>query len=975
TVEENREHLEKQSLKAQEFLTLKNEKEVLEKSILIYEKEKKTSENMSSEKEKEKLIEEIGILENSIKKSDDDFETNEKSRADLEKKIEENSYKNSDLKSAIELLEREKAKIEERVESYKRENEEKKEISSKIHERIKNQNDYFNSLESEEAAIKEKLEKLSNENSLAAEEIEGFEKKQKELQLNEEFKKRKLMEYEVEKLRAVNEIENSTKRAKSSGGKIASLNEELKEYKEKLDLSEKNVVNLNNEVDKNKKNVIDIEKRVVFLEEKISENSLIMNKLSEDLRNLEYEEKRASLKLQNILKLEESNEGLYRGVKEILNAKEKGVLGIVANLINIPENLEKSIEAAIPGNLQDIVVETSMVAKKCVDILKVKKVGRASFLALDTIKVSQTKKAIQIPGVLGLGSDLITSEEKYKKIVDFLLGNLLIVENMEIGLKILKDNLHNGNIVTLMGELLSSRGRITGGENQSSTLSQILERKREKEKLKEFLETGKKEINEKNSQLDKIRNTLEKYENEIFNIDNEEEKLRKIFKTSENELENQKLKHERLVRDIYVLNSEHEDEMKYIEEFKKKIDNSLSNKETVESRIKELKNSLEEISEKLVEQSEKIRTSKEKYSDIRIVYMNSENRKSQLKRDKEKLLQELKVVESENESNISRIEDLTGAQEKSLKRIESIKSDINNRLKVYESENKEMNLMKQEVTKLSDSERSLINDRKDIETRIIKARDKYSKEIEKFDRLKFDLEKIESALEELSQIKMSVIVLEDFEKNKNVFKNLSEKLNKFETVNILAIEEFKILNEKYSHLKTQYDDINMSKKNLLKLMDEINEEIDFRFNEAYSEINSNFNTMCMDILFNSEGKLILTQKPDAQESEIDIVVKYKNKKQQSLSLFSGGEKSMVAIAFIMAIFMYKPSPFTFLDEIEAALDDKNTRKLIAKLKDFIDKSQFILITHNKETMKESDTIFGVTMNKEIGISKIVPVKF
>ncbi|MGL5050566.1 MAG: AAA family ATPase, partial [Fusobacteriaceae bacterium] len=135
------------------------------------------------------------------------------------------------------------------------------------------------------------------------------------------------------------------------------------------------------------------------------------------------------------------------------------------------------------------------------------------------------------------------------------------------------------------------------------------------------------------------------------------------------------------------------------------------------------------------------------------------------------------------------------------------------------------------------------------------------------------------------------------------------------------------------------------------------------------------NTMCMDILFNSEGKLILTQKPDAEESEIDIVVKYKNKKQQSLSLFSGGEKSMVAIAFIMAIFMYKPSPFTFLDEIEAALDDKNTRKLIAKLKDFIDKSQFILITHNKETMKESDTIFGVTMNKEIGISKIVPVKF
>ncbi len=117
--------------------------------------------------------------------------------------------------------------------------------------------------------------------------------------------------------------------------------------------------------------------------------------------------------------------------------------------------------------------------------------------------------------------------------------------------------------------------------------------------------------------------------------------------------------------------------------------------------------------------------------------------------------------------------------------------------------------------------------------------------------------------------------------------------------------------------------------------------------QFYESINTNFNEMCMDILQNSEGKLLLTEGETLEDSGIDIVVKFKNKKQQSLSLFSGGEKSMVAIAFIMAIFMYKPSPFTFLDEIEAALDDKNTRKLIGKLKEFTEKSQFILITHLK----------------------------
>ena len=133
--------------------------------------------------------------------------------------------------------------------------------------------------------------------------------------------------------------------------------------------------------------------------------------------------------------------------------------------------------------------------------------------------------------------------------------------------------------------------------------------------------------------------------------------------------------------------------------------------------------------------------------------------------------------------------------------------------------------------------------------------------------------------------------------------------------------------------------------------------------------------MCMETINNAEGKLILNNPDNFDDCGVEIFVKFKNKKRQALSLLSGGEKSMVAIAFIMGIFMFKPSPFTFLDEIEAALDEKNTKKLINKLKEFTDRSQFILITHNKDTMKESETIFGVTMNKEIGISKIVPVRF
>ena len=147
-----------------------------------------------------------------------------------------------------------------------------------------------------------------------------------------------------------------------------------------------------------------------------------------------------------------------------------------------------------------------------------------------------------------------------------------------------------------------------------------------------------------------------------------------------------------------------------------------------------------------------------------------------------------------------------------------------------------------------------------------------------------------------------------------------------------------------------------------------------KFVESYEKIRENFAYMCQEVLNSSDGDIYLTNPDNILETGVELMVKFKNKKYQSLTLLSGGEKSMIAVAFIMAIFMYKPSPFTFFDEIEAALDEANTKKLIKMLKNFTEMSQFILITHNKETMKESDVLYGVTMNKEIGSSRIISVE-
>ena len=164
-----------------------------------------------------------------------------------------------------------------------------------------------------------------------------------------------------------------------------------------------------------------------------------------------------------------------------------------------------------------------------------------------------------------------------------------------------------------------------------------------------------------------------------------------------------------------------------------------------------------------------------------------------------------------------------------------------------------------------------------------------------------------------------------------------------------------------------------SRKTLLEFIEEIENEVRVKFLTAYKEINKNFEYMCENILNGARGNIKLVTPEDVLTTGLELSVKYKNKPEQSLLLLSGGEKSMLAVSFIMAIFMFRPSPFTFFDEIEAALDEKNTKKIVELLHDFTDKSQFILITHNKETMKGSHRLYGITMNKEIGETKVVSV--
>lgn len=975
-VGENRKKVEKQAEKAQEYLKLKDNRDSLAKGIYLCEYESKDKELEKNSVDKENLVKETEGLQSEFKSIELRLEEIDKNKVELKTYIEESGNKNQELKQEIDEKEKEKVRVSERCSSYKRDIIDREDRLKQGEIKIEEKRKALSELEKEATTIAEKIETLSKENQEFEKEIKELEKEKEDFNTAREIKKRKVMELEIERMKLINEIENSNRRVKGSSNKINSL-------KEELEITNKKMIDAETERDKSKKaldeknkNLEEIKIRGEFLEQEISKSSQRMNKLSEIIRTSDYDEKRYSSKLQALLRLEENNEGFFKGVKEVLNSKIEGVEGVFISLVNIPERYMKAVEAGVPGNIQDIIVSTSEVAKRAINLLKEKKVGRASFLALDTIKVGAKKDIkLNIDGVIGLASELVETSERYKIVVDFILGNLLVVENMDVALKIIKNSMFSGNVVTLGGELLSSRGRITGGDSGNSTASQLFERKREIKHLKEKVEELKEVISKGVEEQNRLSKELENFENEIDKIDSAEEELRKQVRVAKEYYEDNGAKVERISKEIRTIKIELEEEIKYNEEFEKKINTSNDEMEKIVLIVEKLKQEEEGDIVKAQEINGVITQKRAEFSDKKIVYLNVQDRVNQIEREREREKKDFEILNFEREELTQKISFLQKEIEKLENLEQTLIKEIDEKVQKYESENIEIVEKKKLNEKLGVEERELLKKRKEVESYLLHKRDSLNKVDELLIRLNGDLERLKERLENLKEIEAITIEVENLKESKERFKILDSRLKNFQAVNLLAIEEFKELNEKYNFLAIQREDLTKGKNVLLELIKEIDETIHSRFFTAYKAIDENFNKMCMETINNAEGKLILNNPDNFDECGVEIFVKFKNKKRQSLSLLSGGEKSMVAIAFIMGIFMFKPSPFTFLDEIEAALDEKNTRKLIGKLKEFTDKSQFILITHNKDTMRESESIFGVTMNKEIGISKIVPVKF
>ena len=968
---ENKNKIEKQAELAQKYIDLKDEKSSLAKGIFITELEQKEKNLVENEDIKIKSEEECSILQEKFDKTLNRLTTIDLEKEEVKKQKILIDSRNKELKDVISTKETEQAVTRERLDNFKKDKLLKEEYSLHLENKIEKKLEEINIL----IAKKEELSKNILEMEAANKE---FERKINELEAIKvektdliESRNKKIRDLELEKQLSSNEIENNERKLKSSLDEVEILKKELDEITKKEIANNEEKDLLNSQIKAKQEELAKTEERNEFLVNQLSEISKTINKLSQDIREYEYQEKTSSGKLEALIRMEESNEGFFKSVKEVLNSGISGIDGVLISLIKFDDKLAKAIEAAVSGNLQDIIVEDKEVAKKCIAFLTERKLGRASFLALDTIKVSRREFKGNIPGVLGLAADLVSAEDKYKKVVDFVFGGLLIVENIDVATDILNKNLFAGNIVTVNGELVSSRGRITGGENQKSSINQIFERKKEIKVLEEKVSNLKSKIVEESKRREDLSIKLENYENEIDKIDSLEDSIRKKIELLKKDFENLSEKSERISKELRNIKFNIDDAEKYKTSYQDRINSSVSNIEEIEKHINSLRKDLEADELTLKETLANIDELNKQFSDTRIIFLNNKNSIEQYERDIISKENENSDLKEEKEKNSNVVMELSQNIEELEKNEEQLQKEIEEHIKIYNSENRDIEVLNERENNLSNEERELSKDKSKLETDLLHSNDRLEKITEVIEKIKTDIENINEKLTELTDVTAKAVEVEKLKSSKDYLRSLENKINNFGDVNLLAINEFKELKEKYDYLARERDDVVKSRKQVMDLIQEIDERIHEDFHTTYENINENFNKMCEETIRNTEGRLNIINPEDFDNCGIEIFVKFKNKKKQPLSLLSGGEKSMVAIAFIMAIFMYKPSPFTFLDEIEAALDEKNTKNLLGKLRDFTDKSQFILITHNKETMKESDSIFGVTMNKEIGISKIV----
>jgi chromosome segregation protein len=657
----------------------------------------------------------------------------------------------------------------------------------------------------------------------------------------------------------------------------------------------------------------------------------------------------------------------------------RGLLGVVSDLIQVEKKYEIAIETALGGNIQNIVTEDEATAKKMITFLKQNRLGRATFLPLTSVSAKGNPKneaALGEQGVIGIANQLVKCEPKYDEVAAYLLGRVLVVDTIDHAIALAKKHHYSLHIVTLEGEYLSPGGSMTGGAFKNS--SNLLARKREVEELENKVEAIRKEIAEAKSRKEDIQTAIELNADELKGVREELQKLYLLQNTAKMNVDRarqQRNESEAVFSGLMGEKKQMEGQIAQIDEDKKK---TLDEMESVRNREQEIQDANQEFQQVLEAQGALESSANETLSQIQLEQANIRQSVEFHQTNIDRINGEIEKFDAEREELLKNAQNSKEDIKKKQHDIDEIKKTIAASSDSRGEMEETLQASIQQKEQMSADYRGFFQKQEEITKRC----NDLDKEIY---RLNSQLEKLKEAGEYQTnylweEYELTPHAALEFRKEeygdlaaiKKLVASVKDEIRKLGDVNVNAIEEYKEVSERYTFLKGQHDDLIEAEKTLVGIIEDLDMGMRKQFTEKFAEIQKEFNSSFKHLFGGGHGALELVEDEDILECGIRIIAQPPGKKLQNMMQMSGGEKALTAIALLFAIQALKPSPFCLLDEIEAALDDSNVTRFASYLNKLTKNTQFIVITHRRGTMAAADRLYGITM-QEKGVSTLVSV--
>ncbi len=974
--------LKNQSEKAQKFLVLADEKKEIEIGLWLYNIDK-LRENLSKQQDNiaianghyEKVEKELSEIEASIEKCISDTQNINIEIDEIRNGISELEEKAANAAGEQAVLRNSIEHNNETIERIGRDRDDSENSQQQLLKEIQTEEKLINQIISIRT---EKSSQLKNaEQELEKLQFEGG-------SLDEESSE--IARFVTELTKELSDCRVAYSTAMSSISEIKSRVEIIDQLifgkRESADL-------LSQEVSKKEKSISDADNNIISINNSIKGYTLRLNTKNEkadtskkELDNLIFESQRTTSKVKMLEELEKNMEGYSGAVKKIIKESQKGSLkgihGTISQLITVETEYAVAIETALGNAIQNIVTDTENDAKNAINLLKSSNSGRATFQPISAVKGKELeeKDIGDCFGYIDIAANLLKCDEKYREIVCSLLGKVVVAEDLTSAIAIAKKYSHRFKIVTLDGQVINAGGSMTGGSQAQST--GILSRGTEIERLKSKESVLKGELSEKQKAYDFLIKEIEAIEAELNNekaelVSAQEEKIRlqgeynltlQQYKDAKDALDNLISEKSSADERVYAIEGECELHKEKIDELTRKITENENKLILLDGRKSELSGRREELTADISKLNLDIHGADRDLSArnqalglLKARLVSQEDKDKEL--DKEIELIKLKNIEIEQE--IKALEELAHSFAESNRLAKEQIAALQKQRSATEEKSQAQRTL--ERTKTAEREKisgelARLEERKD--TMLKEYDDTVNKLYDEYQLTKREAEAIgekpedpKGAQRRLHEIKNSIRALG--------------------SVNVGAIEEYKEVKERYEFMSTQVEDVEKSKKELIRLIEELTYKMSHQFREQFVKINDNFNETFRELFGGGKAELILENPADVLESNIDIKLQPPGKNVKRLDSLSGGEKALSAIALLFAIMKVNPAPFCIFDEVEAALDDVNVQRYAQYVRRMTDNTQFILITHRRGTMEEADMLYGITMQEQ-GVSKLLELK-